>query len=66
MKELKELISKINREENFERKQGMLEMINLIYGTRFGFLGGRVVMFDNPDASVSERYAHCYDAWAKL
>ena len=66
MKELKELISKINREENFERKQGMLEILNTIYRTKFELLDGRVVMFDNPDASVSERYAHCYDAWAKL
>ena len=34
---MKELIYKINHEENWEKAQGMLEMLNLIYGTQFGF-----------------------------
>lgn len=63
---MKELIYKINHEENWEKAQGMLEMLNAIYNTRFGFLGGRVVRFDDPDASRAERYAHCHDAWAEL
>lgn len=63
---MKELIMKINHEDNFEKAQGMLEMLNAIYGTRFGFLNKRVVRFDNPDASVAERYAHCHDVWAEL
>lgn len=57
-----ELIRKINHEENFDKKQGMIEMLNLIHGTQFGLLGGRVVVFDNPDGTVAERYASCHDA----
>ena len=63
---MKELIYKINHEESFEKAQGMLEMLNTIYGTKFGFLRKRVVRFDNPDGSVAERYAHCHDAYAEL
>ena len=40
---MKELIYKINHEENWEKAQGMLEMLNSIYGTQFGFLNKRVV-----------------------
>lgn len=63
---MKELIYKINHEDNFDKKQGMLEMLNMIYGTRFGFLGGRVVRFENPDASTAEKYAHAHDAYVEL
>lgn len=63
---MKELIYKINHEENFDKAQGMLEMLNMVYGTKYGFLGGRVVCFDNPEASTAEKYAHCHDAWAEL
>lgn len=63
---MKNLIYKINHEENWEKAQGMLEMLNEIYGTKFGFLRKRVVRFDNPDASTAERYAHCHDAWVEL
>lgn len=63
---LKELIYKINREENFEKAQGMLEMLNTIYGTQYGFLRHRVVRFQNPNGATTEKYVHCYDAWAEL
>ena len=63
---MKELIYKINHEENWEKAQGMLEMLNLIYGTQFGFLNKRVVRFENPTGSVAERYAHCHDAWLEM
>ena len=63
---MKELIYKINHEENWEKAQGMLEMLNLIYGTQFGFLNKRVVRFENPNGSVAERYAHCHDVWAEM
>lgn len=63
---MKELIYMINHEENFDKAQGMLEMFNAIYGTKYGFLAARVVRFDNPDASVAERYAHAHDVWAEL
>ena len=63
---MKELIYKINHEENWEKAQGMLEMLNLIYGTQFGFLNKRVVRFENPNGSVAERYADCHDAWVEM
>lgn len=63
---MKELIAKINHEENFEKAKGMLEMLNAVYGTNFGFLNKRVVRFDDPESSVAEKYAHCHDAWAEL
>ena len=63
---MKELIYKINHEENWEKAQGMLEMLNSIYGTQFGFLNKRVVRFENPNGSLEERYAHCHDAWAEM
>ena len=60
------LIYMINHETNFEKAQGMLDMFNVIYCTRYGFLNKRVVRFDNPDGSAAERYAHCHDVWAEL
>ena len=60
------LIYMINHEENFDKAKGMLDMFNVIYCTRYGFLNKRVVRFDNPDASVAERYSHCHDVWAEL
>lgn len=63
---MKERIKHINEvaQENFDKAQGMLEMMNEIFGTKFGWLKRRVVIFENPDASVAERYAHCHDAYA--
>lgn len=49
-------------QENFDRAQGMLDMLNEFYGLKLGWLAKRVVVFDNPDGSVAERYAHCHDA----
>lgn len=63
---MKELIYKINHEENWDKAQGMLEMLNDIYGTEFGFLNKRVVRFNNPKASTAEKYSSCHDAWAEL
>lgn len=63
---LKELVYKINHEENFDKAQGMLEMLNSIYDTDFGFLNRRVVRFDNPLGSVSEKYSHCHDVYSNL
>lgn len=63
---MKELIYKINHEENNDKACGMLEMLNAIYGTQFGMLRGRVVRFENPNASTAEKYAHAHDAWAEL
>lgn len=65
---MKDRINKINEmaQENWEKAQGMLEMFNDIYGTQFGWLKKRVVMFENPNGTVAERYAHCHDAWANI
>ncbi len=61
---MKERIQKINEvaQENFEKAQGMLEMLNEICGTKFGWFAKRVVIFENPDASTAEKYAHYHDA----
>ena len=59
-----ERIKRINDEAkiNWEKAQGMLDMMNEICGTKFGWLAKRVVIFDNPDGSVAERYASVHDA----
>ena len=64
--ELLKLVEKINSEPNFDKAQGMLEMLNDILGTKYGFLAKCVVRFDNPDGSVAERYAHAHDLRAEL
>lgn len=62
----KEQIKKLNTlaQEDFEKAQAMLDGINMVLGTKYGWLNRRVVWFENPDASVAERYAHAHDAWA--
>lgn len=66
MKELKELVYMINHEPNFEKAKGMLEMLNVVFGTQYGFVARRVVYFDDPNASTCEKYAHAHDLWAYL
>lgn len=62
---MKERIKHINEvaQENFDKAQGMLEMLNEICGTKFGWLNKRVVFFENPNASTAEKYAHAHDAY---
>lgn len=62
----KEMIGELNMiaTENFEKAQAMLDGINLVLGTKYGWLAGRVVFFDKPDASTAEKYAGARDAWA--
>lgn len=61
----KEMIGKLNEiaKENFERAKAMLDGINLVLGTKYGWLASRVAFFDNPDASTAEKYANAHDAW---
>lgn len=61
----REMISKLNEiaEENFEKAQAMLEGINLVLGTEYGWLKKRVVFFDDT-SSVAAKYASAHDAWA--
>lgn len=65
---MKERIAKINAtaKENFDKAQGMLDMFNDIYGTKFGFLNKRVVIFENPDESTCIKYAHVHDAYCNV
>ena len=64
MIEMVEKNRKINEvaQENFDRAQGMLDMLNEFTGLKLGWLAKRVVVFDNPDGSVAEKYASCHDA----
>ena len=59
------MISELNTiaAEDFEKAQAMLEGINLVLGTKYGWLAGRVVFFDKPNGTVAERYASAHDAW---
>lgn len=61
----KEMVKKLNTiaQEDFDRAQAMLDGINLVQGTKYGWLAKRVVWFENPDGSVAEKYAHCHDAY---
>ena len=61
----KEQFKTLNRiaQVDWEKAQAMLEGINMVLGTKYGWLGKRVVWFENPDGSVAERYAHAHDAW---
>ena len=65
---MREKIAKINEmaQKNFDRAQGMLDMFNEIYGLKYGWLKKRVVIFDNPDGTVAERYAYAHDAYYTL
>lgn len=60
------MISELNTiaAEDFEKAKAMLEGINLVLGTKYGWLAGRVVFFDKPNGTVAERYASAHDAWA--
>ena len=49
---------------DFKQAEAMLRGINLVLGTKYGWLNRRVVYFDNPDASIWEKHKTVYDAWA--
>lgn len=70
MKLTKAQVEKLNdiAKVNWEKAQGMLDGMNEILGTDYGWLGKRVVWFETLDKeNVAERYAHCHDAecWAE-
>lgn len=62
----KAIIRKLNTiaTEDFKKAKAMLDGINLIHGTKFGWLNRRVVFFEEPDASTAIKYAHAHDALA--
>ena len=49
---------------DFPKARAMLEGMNMVLGTQYSWLAGRVVWFDNPNASTCEKYAHAHDAYA--
>lgn len=60
----KETIGKLNNmaAENFEKAQAMLDGINMVLGTEYGWLKKRVVFFEDT-ASVARKYATAHDAY---
>ena len=60
----KEMIGKLNNmaAENFEKAQAMLDGINMVLGTEYGWLNRRVVFFDDM-SSVARKYATAHDAY---
>lgn len=66
MKLTKTQIATLNKTAltDWPKAQAMLDGINLVLGTKYGWAASRVVWFDNPDASVAEKYAHYHDAYA--
>ena len=62
----KETIKKLNEIaiEDFDKAEAMLDGINMVLGTKYGWLKRRVVFFDEPDASTCIKYRNVHDAWA--
>ena len=60
----KDLIQAVNlvAKANFEVAQMMLNGLNEHWGTAYGWLNKRVVIFDNPHAGVAAEYARGHDA----
>ena len=63
----KAMIKELNRiaKEDFEKAEAMLDGINLVLGTKYGWLNKRVVFFDEPDAPICIRYANAHDAYTE-
>ncbi len=61
----KEMIRRLNEiaQEDFDKAKAMLEGINMVMNTKYGWLNQRVVFFDDPDASTCIKYAHAHDAY---
>ena len=62
----KEMINNLNTiaQQDFDKAQAMLEGINMVMGTKYGWLAKRVVFFDEPDTSSCIKYRNAHDAWA--
>ena len=65
MKMNKEMIDNLNNMaiENFEKAQAMLDGINMVLNTEYGWLNRRVVFFDDT-SSTARKYATAHDAYA--
>jgi len=66
MKLTREQIVTLNEiaKTDFTKAQAMLEGMNMVLGTKYGWLGGRVVWFEEPDASCCIKYRNAHDAYA--
>lgn len=66
MKLTKSQISILNEtaQSDFQKAQNMLDGMNLVLGTSYGWLAKRVVWFEKPEESTAEKYAAVHDAWA--
>lgn len=51
-------------QSDFSKAEAMLDGMNMVLGTQYGWLAKRVVWFENPNGSTAEKYAHVHDAWA--
>lgn len=60
----KELFSTLNEvaKTDFDRAKAMLDGINLVLGTKYGWLCQRVTYFDD-DSTIASKYATAHDAW---
>lgn len=65
MKLTKNQIATLNEtaENDFPKAKAMLEGMNMVLGTQYGWLNKRVVFFDSPNGSIAEKYAHVHDAY---
>lgn len=61
----REMISELNTIalEDFDKAKAMLDGINMVLGTKYGWLNKRVVFFDEPDSSTCIKYRNAHDAW---
>lgn len=66
MKLTKSQVSTLNEtaQNDFQKAQNMLDGVNLVLGTSYGWLAKRVVWFEKPGASTVEKYAVVHDVWA--
>ena len=66
MKLTKMQIATLNEtgQNDFAKAQAMLDGMNMVLGTKYGWLSKRIVWFENPDGSTAEKYAHAHDAYA--
>lgn len=66
MKTAKERIHWINEiaKTDLGKAQGMLDMLNDVFGTDFSFLAKRVVFSETASDDVAGFYANCHDAEA--
>lgn len=65
----KEMIGVLNviAIDDFSTAKKVLEYINILTNSQYDWLNKRVIFFDNPNESTSEKYKHAHDAyvWAQ-